>query len=174
MIEKIKSYWNKKTKWSKISDLIFIVFIIALLFPQGRLAIGGGVNRIKALLVQPSISDSRVKIQENELNWELTSTTGESLNLTDSKKTVKFINLWATWCPPCVGEMPEIEILYKKFEHNENVEFYMISDEKIDKIKSFISKHEYNFPVFKSESAMPAAFETQGIPPLLYYRKIMK
>ena len=164
MIDKLKSYWNKKTKWGKISDIIFLVFIIALIFPQGRMAIGGGINRIKALIVQPALIENRVKLENSELDWQLQSINGKTVNLSDSSGKVKFINLWATWCPPCVGEMPEIEELYQKFKDNQNIEFFLVSEEKTSTIESFITKKGYTFPVFQSKTQMPDAFYTEGIP----------
>lgn len=163
MFNKIKNYWNSKSLWTKISDIIFIVFIIALLFPQGRMAIGGGINRVKAFFIQPSIEEERIQLDEN-LSWDILDLNGKKLNLTDFGGKVKFINLWATWCPPCVGEMPEIQELYNQFKDNKEVVFLMISDENISKISTFIAKKEYTFPVFQSISNTPVGFRSNSIP----------
>ncbi|MCP4368707.1 MAG: TlpA family protein disulfide reductase, partial [Deltaproteobacteria bacterium] len=52
------------------------------------------------------------------LDWEIQEIGGRKVNLaTEFKDRVLFINFWATWCPPCVAEMPSIEKLHKKFKN---------------------------------------------------------
>lgn len=58
-------------------------------------------------------------------------------------KTV-FINFWATWCKPCLQEMPSIESAQAKLK-DENVVFLLASNEEVDQIESFIKKHDYTF-----------------------------
>lgn len=58
-------------------------------------------------------------------------------------KTV-FINFWATWCKPCLQEMPSIESAQAKLK-SENVVFLLASNEEVDQIESFIKKHDYTF-----------------------------
>jgi len=163
MLEKIRNYWNSKSMFTKISDIIFIAFIIALFIPQGRMAIGGGINRVKAFFMQPSIEKERIQLDEN-LTWEILDLNGQKHKFSDFKGKVKFINIWATWCPPCVGEMPEIQELYNHFKDNKEVVFLMISDENINKIGSFITKKKYTFPVFQSISDTPLGFRSNSIP----------
>jgi len=164
MKERIKKYWETKSIFSKASDIFFIIFVIAMLFPQGRLAIGGVINRVKALIVQPGINENGKLVPENDFNWNLQGISGSETNLSKSKSKVIFINLWATWCPPCVGEMPEIQKLYEHFKDNENIDFYLITNDKLSKIKSFVEKRAYTFPVYHSLSDTPVSFRTRSIP----------
>ena len=164
MKERIKKNWKTKSFLSKAGDAFFLIFVIAMLFPQGRLAIGGAINRVKAFVVEPSIIDDGKLIPENDFNWSLQEIDGSKINLSQSKSKVIFINLWATWCPPCVGEMPEIQALYDRFKDNKNIDFYLITNDKISKIKSFIEKRGYTFPVYHSLSDTPISFRTRSIP----------
>ncbi len=164
MIEKIKKKWKEKSLLSKISDLVFIILLVALIFPQGRMAIGGFVNKIKAKIDNPDMLDNGIQLTNYDFNWKLKNANNETVNLEQSKGKVIFINLWATWCPPCVGEMPEIESLYQKYKDNENVEFYLISNENIDKIENFRTKKSYTFPVYQSLQNTPDAFSSKSIP----------
>lgn len=164
MKEKLKKYWKTKSRWSKFSDLFFIVFIIALLFPSGRMAVGSGINRIKAIFTQPSIENNRELIPADDYNWELNDIKGKPINLNQSKGKVLFINSWATWCPPCVGEMPEIQKLYDKFKDNKNIDFYLITNESVTKMKNFVERKGYNFPVYQSTGSTPISFRSKSIP----------
>ncbi len=164
MKERIKKYWRTKSAFSKFGDAFFIVFVVAMLFPQGRLAIGGAINRIKAIFVQPSLKVDGDILSDKDLNWKLQNKEGENIDLIKSKGKVIFINLWATWCPPCVGEMPEIQKLYDHFKDNKNIDFFLITNDNISKIKSFITKREYTFPTFHSVGETPIPFRVRSIP----------
>jgi len=164
--EKFKSYLKKKSTFGKISDLIFIALIIALFIPGSRLAIGGFVNRIKSYIIEPSIKEdgNETVLSANDYFWELEDISGDKVNLQNYKGKVIFLNLWATWCPPCVGEMPGIQQLYDKFKNNENIVFLLVSTEDSKKVKTFINKREYTFPVYTTEYQSPKVFFSQSIP----------
>lgn len=74
-----------------------------------------------------------------------------------------FVNFWATWCPPCIAEMPDIHELYK--ETSSEVAFVMISlDQNEEKAKSFVQKKDYEFPIYFLRSRLPASYDTHAIP----------
>ena len=91
---------------------------------------------------------------------------GETLNFKDLKGKVVFINFWATWCAPCVAEMPSINSLYEIYKDNPQVVFVMINTEiKEDKVRKFIKKKDFSFPIyFPNASMIPRVYETKGIP----------
>ena len=162
--EKIQNYWQNKSTWNKASDLIFVVFIVALLIPQGRMAIGGFVNRVKAKIMNPALQEEGVQLTDRDYQWPLTDLDGNAVNLSDYKNKVVFLNLWATWCPPCVGEMPEIQKLYDTFKDQQEIAFLLVSNEGNEKIGDFVNKRDYTFPVFSSRSPSPEPFSTRSIP----------
>jgi peroxiredoxin len=162
--EKIQNYWKNKSTWNKVSDLVFIVFIIAMLIPEGRMAIGGFVNRIKARVMNPAVQENGISLSDQDYYWPMTDLEGNAVNLNDYKGKVVFLNLWATWCPPCVGEMPEIQKLYDTFKSNPDIAFLLVSNEDNEKIRGFVDKRDYTFPVYSSRSPSPEPFSTRSIP----------
>lgn len=82
------------------------------------------------------------------------------------KGKITFLNFWATWCPPCQREMPEIETFYNQFKDNEKFQFIAISvREKKDTVKNFIDKKGYTFPIYLDENAkVSPMYVAQGIP----------
>ncbi len=164
--DKFKEYLKKKSTFGKITDIIFVLFLVALFIPNSRIAIGGFVNRIKAMVVEPSLDDTGNEeiVNFNDINWQLTDINGSTINFQDYKGKVVFLNFWATWCPPCVGEMPGIQDLYDKFKDNNDVVFLLVSNEELSKIKTFIDKREYTFPVFSSRYKSPDVFFSKSIP----------
>jgi len=156
--------WKKKSLFSKITDFLFIILIISMLVPNSRTAIMAFVNNIKAKIIQPKIKDDSIFLTEQEYNWQLTDLKGNIVNFAGFKNKVIFINFWATWCGPCVGEMPEIQQFYDNFKNNENVVFLIVSNEDKTVIQNFINKKSYTFPVYSSISNPPKAFDSNSIP----------
>lgn len=164
MQEKFKNYWNSRTTWSKISDLIFIALLITLFIPSGRMAVGGAINRVKAMALNPSMQADSVQLNPEDLNWQLYDMNGKTLNLTNFEGKVIFLNLWATWCPPCVGEMPEIQELYNKFKDHPDIAFVAVSNERNSTVSDFIKKRGFSFPVYTTKHNAPSAFASRSIP----------
>lgn len=83
---------------------------------------------------------------------------GKVHTLSEYKGKIVFLNFWATWCPPCREEMPNIEEIYKKNNSNENdlvilgVAMPNIGREgSVNNIKAFLKDKEYTFPVVFDE-----------------------
>ena len=86
------------------------------------------------------------------------------MEFSQSRGKIVFINFWATWCKPCVQEMPSIQNLYDNMK-DEDIVFLIVSRENIETVQSFIEKEQYNFPVYHlPEKDLPNVFKTNGIP----------
>jgi len=97
------------------------------------------------------------------LNWNLRTLSGTQINLADEyEDKVIFINFWATWCPPCIAEMPSIEKLYQKFK--DRIGFACISNESLGTIKEYKTKNKYSFTMYQSEMDVPKEFNLTIIP----------
>lgn len=163
---RFKENWQKKNTFGKVTDILIILFIILLFIPQSRLAIGGFVNRVKAMIISPSElpDEKRETLSADDYNWKLSDMNGQKLQFADFRGKVLFVNLWATWCPPCVGEMPEIQELWEKFKDNPDVELLLISNERYSTVKTFLDKRNYSFPVYLSPNPAPKILRSQSIP----------
>lgn len=90
---------------------------------------------------------------------------GKTVSLNSLKGKVVFINFWATWCPPCIHEMPSINDLKKSFEGNDNIAFLMVDvDNKIEQSAAFMNKNNYDLPVYTPASNIPSDFLAGAIP----------
>ena len=97
-------------------------------------------------------------------NLPMATIDGKAVNLSDFKGKVVFVNLWASWCPPCRAEMPGIEALYKKVDHSK-VAFVMLSlDDDVVKARKFVKSQGYTFPVYLRTGNLPAPFDSNSIP----------
>ena len=97
-------------------------------------------------------------------NLPMVTLDGKAVNLSDLKGKVVFVNLWASWCPPCRAEMPGIEALYKKVDKSK-VAFVMLSlDDDAAKARKFVQAQGYTFPVYLRAGNLPAPFDSNSIP----------
>jgi len=80
-------------------------------------------------------------------NFTLEALNGKKVSLKDFKGKVVFLNFWATWCPPCIVEMPSMEALHKKFKDKGLVVIAVNSEEGVKKVNKFIKKKGYTFLV---------------------------
>ena len=70
------------------------------------------------------------------------------------KGKIIFLNFWATWCPPCKKEMPDVEKIYKEYgENKKDVVILGVNSEESDKVKKFLSEKGYSFPTLIDENS---------------------
>ncbi|HEY5824771.1 MAG TPA: TlpA disulfide reductase family protein, partial [Cyclobacteriaceae bacterium] len=92
--------------------------------------------------------------------------TGNKINFDQYKGKVVFINLWATWCGPCRAEMPGIQKLYDKVDHNK-ISFVMLSIDKDvnkEKVVKFIKDRSFSFPTFMPSGYLSSQLNVPNIP----------
>ena len=102
-------------------------------------------------------------------DFTLTDLEGKSWSLQGLHGKVVLVNFWATWCPPCRKEMPDLETLYKQFK-GQGLLILAISDEDISKVKPFIAEHNTMYPVLLDPgSKVHQMFQVDGIPKSFVY-----
>ena len=98
-----------------------------------------------------------------DFNLKLIDREGNIKSLKEFKGKVIFMNMWATWCPPCIAEMPSIDKLHE--EMGDDVVFVMLSlDQDFEKAKAFDKRKGYNLPIYSSGSNLPEMYKSSAIP----------
>ena len=110
--------------------------------------------------------------KEEEFIPKLISLNNDEINLKSYKGNVIFMNLWATWCKPCLAEFEDIEKAKKLFE-KDSVKFVAISNESLDKIKSFVQNNKYEIEFIKLNGDY-SLYEAYGLPTTIIYDKFGK
>lgn len=89
---------------------------------------------------------------------------GNTINLQSLKGKKLFVNLWASWCPPCRAEIPSIEKLYHGLDTNK-VAFVLLSlDDTYNKAKKFAASKKMHLPFYYPAETLPDLFNVQAIP----------
>ena len=107
-----------------------------------------------------------------KVDFTLTDIEGRSWTLSSLKGKVVVVNFWATWCPPCRKEMPDLQILHDRFK-DKGLVILSISDEEATKVNPFIASHKYSWPILLDPGRkVNELYHVQGIPKsFLYDRK---
>ncbi|MGM8363895.1 redoxin domain-containing protein [Virgibacillus sp. W0181] len=121
------------------------------------------------------LSDSKGEEEENvdvgleqgnlAPDFELTTLDGETVKLSDFRGERVMLNFWATWCPPCRAEMPDMQ----KFHENTDVEILAVNlletESGVDKVPEFIEEFGVTFRILLDEdSSVANRYEIQPIP----------
>ncbi|NRT87879.1 TlpA family protein disulfide reductase [Clostridium beijerinckii] len=104
-------------------------------------------------------------IKTKAIDFSLKDLNGNELSLSDLKGKKVFLNFWATWCPPCKAEMPDIEKLYQETKDSDLVIVSVEIGEPLNTVKSFIDSNKYNFKVLiDSDQSVATKYNTTSIP----------
>lgn len=103
------------------------------------------------------------------IDFELKDQFGNVHKLSDYKGKTVFLNFWATWCPPCRAEMPDIQKLYEEYQKEEDPEVIILGvagpnygqEKSEDEVKKFLEDNGYTYPVLMDEGG--ELFEKYGI-----------
>ncbi len=95
----------------------------------------------------------KISEPKSVVSFNLKNLSSQSLSSADLQNKVVVINIWGTWCGPCVMEMPEFQQLHKKYAGAKDVVILTINnDEDLDTIKKFMSGKKYDFAVLRDEN----------------------
>ncbi|SFB35690.1 TlpA family protein disulfide reductase [Algoriphagus aquimarinus] len=113
--------------------------------------------------VENRVEAAKLDLTQADFNFNLIDKAGKTVSLNKFKGKVIFINLWATWCAPCIAEMPSIDKLHD--EMGDEVAFVMLSlDQNFEKAKAFDKRKGYDLPIYAPADNLPAMYESSAIP----------
>ena len=147
-----------------LSNILFIAFFIFLFTPYGlpvRAFFIKGVSIVKTKLLSLEL-DEEEKVKIDSYQWKLQDYSGKSVDFEAYKNKVVVINFWATWCPPCVAEMPSFQELYGNY--GDRVSFLFVANDEKDKVEKYMKRKNYNFPVFYQLSRPAKQLQSTSLP----------
>ena len=143
---------------------MFWLVLILMILPGPRKVISTGVNKVVLLVKNPGMlgEQKQVELSQEDYRWVLRDRSGNRVSMESFRGSVVFLNFWATWCPPCVAELPEIRRAYEK--HGDEVVFLLVTGEEPKKVEAFMEKHGYDLPVYYPASAVPENLSVSAYP----------
>ena len=161
MEKKTTQKTNKKGSW--IFNIIFIGLIALILFTPVGSKLKYWTSKLMASFT-PSVQKVEKREKLTDYHWLLTDNNSQSFDLSQAQGKVIFLNTWATWCPPCIAEMPVLQKLYDKYRNNPDVVFVFATTDPKNTVDKFMTDKGYNLPVYYIQSAPPPQLGSNTIP----------
>ncbi len=150
--------WSLKR--SQIRDVLWILIIGIIVFTPVGFQFRVHLTRWLSLSPQTVSIDERTVL--DDFNWQVKDRNGATFSLESVAGKVVVINYWATWCAPCVAEMPSLNTLYQDF--GDKVAFVFVARDEKEKVLAFLSEQEYDLPVYFEYGKPPAPLQSASLP----------
>jgi peroxiredoxin len=131
-------------------------------------------EHVQASLDDPQFAAAMAKLDTDDgrrqaADFALQDLHGQTWALKDLRGKVVLVNFWATWCPPCRKEMPDLQSLYKKYK-DKGLVILAVSDEESAKVKPFVAEQDVKYPILLDPGKkVGELFQVQGIPRTFVY-----
>jgi peroxiredoxin len=126
-------------------------------------------EHVTTTISNPQYTQATAALVANEAaiqkaDFTLTDLQGRHWTLSQLRGKVVLVNFWATWCPPCRKEMPDLDALSKRFA-SQGLVVLSISDENPATVTKYLLQHTYDYPILiDPDRKANEAFHIEGIP----------
>jgi len=163
----------KKISLSDVATILLVLFTVAMLFSikartwiiMGLMSLGFYNPKIPVIKPGEKLMPAPAMMVQ--------TIDGKTINLQQQKGKVVFINFWATWCPPCLAEMPTVNDFYEKVKNDPNIIFLAVDvDNRLNSSPAYMRKQGYQIPVYGGNlDGLPTTFYSGTIPTTLVIDK---
>lgn len=151
-----------KLSKEQIGNGIWILVLVLILFTPIGFHLRVWANKVIAMTMSADLVDDEEQITLEDYHWNLVDLNGKRTDFQSMKGKVAVVNVWATWCPPCVAELPSFVELYGSY--GDKVIFAFVANDERDKVEAFLKKKGYELPVYFQASAAPEELTSNSIP----------
>ena len=143
-------------------------------FAYMELASLSNYEHVKVDLNVPAYKDAVARISavsraRAKVNFTLKDIDGKSWKLSELRGKVVVVNFWATWCPPCHKEMPDLDDLFKEFS-NRGLIVLAVTDEKPDVVRKYLAQHPVSYTILLDPGRqVNKDYQIDGIPKSFFY-----
>jgi peroxiredoxin len=131
-------------------------------------------ENVRVSLNDPQFKAAMAKLEADDrgrqhADFTLTDLNGTQWTLRALAGKVVLVNFWATWCPPCRKELPDLEALYQRYR-SRGLVILAVSDEDAGKVRPFVADHKLTYPVLLDPGRkVNELFHVEGIPKTFVY-----
>jgi thiol-disulfide isomerase/thioredoxin len=164
---------NKRlfTKKGLVNIFFFTVMLVLLFVPSAKALLLQGLMQVG--LFKPDTTEKSVDSAADLSGIKFKDAQGREVDLGNLKGKVVFLNFWATWCPPCLAEMPAVNKLYEQYKAHKDVVFLFVdADGDFNKAQQFMNRKKYQLPVFKVASNIPEVIFKGALPTTVVFDKM--
>lgn len=144
------------------NPLLWLALTVAFASLTGYLVLRKDGHRISPAPSLPDLADLP-SYGVPDPHWTVHGLDGTVLRLRDLRGRPVFVNIWASWCGPCIEEMPTIARLHASLQEY-GVAFLVVSEENRETVRKFVQQEKLSLPVYVSATRLPAELETAGLP----------
>ena len=142
-------------------------------YPYVELAQLVRYEHVSVTLDDPHYSVAMQKLEAEDVrrqaaDFTLKDLQGHEWNLKSLKGKVVLVNFWASWCPPCRKELPDLDSLYRHFK-KQGLIVLAISDEDASNVRPFVQQSGFSYPVLLDGGKIHEVFGVEGIPKSFVY-----
>ncbi len=160
----------KKSIWSKFNNWLFIGVLLLLLFNSDAKA--WVLRQLMHVGLFNANLNKEAVVTNAPAAFRFMNADGSTSSTADLQGKVVFINFWASWCPPCVAEMPSLNELYNKLKDDNNIVFLFINeDDDFSKAKAFMQGKGYTLPLQRTEGTVPTSIFSGTLPTTVVLNK---
>ena len=143
---------------------IFILFFL-LSIVQCQVLKEPAAKVMSTSLPTPTIDSTQQNLPLADYHLQVKDLNNSVINMENYKGKIIFLNFWATWCLPCVAELPSIDKLYRHFTEKD-IAFLLISNEDKIKVKKYHEKKGYTVPfhIIDKDGFIPPMYRSNSIP----------
>jgi thiol-disulfide isomerase/thioredoxin len=159
----MKKRINKSTIWNA---LFFIGILVILFVPSAKAMLMQGLMEIGLFRPDTEVKPATdLPAVPQAATIRFSDAKGKTFTLDELKGKVVFLNFWATWCPPCLAEMPSINKLYEQYKNDPKVVFVMVdADGKLPKAQAYLDRKKFSLPVYSLDTAVPEILFSGSLP----------
>lgn len=160
--DKNKNRKKALVEWGVILSVILVLYITGL-----HTQVLGTLQRglLHTGLITPSVPENIDDASYASREFYFVDENSSMKSLADYEGDVIFMNIWATWCPPCIAEMPSIQNLYDRVQDVPNITFLLVSvDEEFDVAIEFMTRRDFSLPTYHFRNKAPGTYESTVIP----------
>ncbi|RYG22327.1 MAG: TlpA family protein disulfide reductase [Chitinophagaceae bacterium] len=153
-----------------VNALFIALFLVILFIPSAKALVMQGLMEIG--LFRPSVDSQKITPTSDLSAIKFKDANNNVISLGDLNGKIIFLNFWATWCPPCLAEMPAVNKLHQQFGGDKEVVFLLVdADGNFKKAQAYMDRKKYRMPVYTFAGELPKQIFNGSLPTTLVFDK---